>query len=94
MGGGHFAIGAQTRPSMATFICMCCSETVALGAAAMFHHCAAASGFKKPPGFCTAARSTILTLMLLRGKPLWRVCRVPQVQCECRWPGVELYNLL
>ena len=40
MGDGHFAIslaayGAQTRPSMATFIYACAAETVALGAAAM-----------------------------------------------------------
>ena len=85
MGGSRFAInlaahGAQTRPSTATFTCIKSMCCVIW--------------LPKHIGLCTAARSTILMLMLLRGKPLWRVCRVLQAQCECRWPRVELYNLL
>ena len=99
MGGGHFAIdlaasGAQLRPSMGTFTCACAAETVALGAAAMLSSMCRCIWLPKRIGLHTAAKSTILTLMLLRGKPMRRVCGVLEVQCECRWPRVELYNLL
>ena len=99
MGGSRFAInlaahGAQTRPSTATFTCMCCGCTQRCGPAAMLSSMCCVIWLPKHIGLCTAARSTILMLMLLRGKPLWRVCRVLQAQCECRWPRVELYNLL
>ena len=88
MGDGHFAIslaayGAQTRPSMATFICMCCGDGRTWRCGHAFITVQRYLASKKAPGFCTAARSTILTLMLLRGKPLWRVCSVLQVVWSC-----------
>ena len=102
MGGGHFAInlaasGAQLRPSMGTFTCACAAETVALATwrcGNAFVSMCRCIWLPKRIGLHTAAKSTILMLMLLRGKPMRRVCGVLEVQCECRWPRVELYNLL
>ena len=108
MGGGQFAInltasGAQLRPSMDTFTCMCCGDGRTWRCGNAFvnvkMHLASKAHWKKH-------RRQVYDLdddyrFILRGKPLRRVCTVQglalavlEVQCECRWPCVELYNLL
>ena len=99
MGGGHFAInlaasGAQLRLSMATFTCMCCGDGRTRRCGNALSSMCRCIWLPKSIGLHTAAKSMILTLMLLRSTPLRRVCGVLEVQCECRWPRVELYNLL
>ena len=100
MGGGHFCnqFGC-IRCAVAPFnghvhMCLCCRDGRTWRCGNAFVSMCRCIWLPKRIGLHTAAKSTILTLMLLRGKPMRRVCGVLEVQCECRWPRVELYNLL